>query len=193
MDKSEDRRVVRAGFSALEAYGRLSIAFTITERIRLPELVASKGMNLIAEPIPSRPKDYDVFIEERPTNLPNRFDVRNWELLLAYDRDKVCGGAIIARDTPDVDMLQKRRDLAILWDIRVDPAWRGKGVGRLLFLAAADWAREYGCRELMVETQDVNVEACRFYRAMGCSLASIDPEAYPPELDEVQLIWRTAL
>jgi hypothetical protein len=46
-----------------------------------------------------------------------------------------------------------------------------------------------GCRLLKIETQNVNVPACYFYRRMGCTLASIDSLAYPDLPDEVQLMW----
>jgi hypothetical protein len=41
----------------------------------------------------------------------------------------------------------------------------------------------------MVETQNVNVGACRFYVAQGCSLGSAHRYAYENHPDEVQLLW----
>lgn len=34
----------------------------------------------------------------------------------------------------------------------VDPDWRGKGIGRQLAMAAENWAREKGCREMASDT-----------------------------------------
>jgi hypothetical protein len=48
-------------------------------------------------------------------------------------------------------------------------------------------ARE--CRQLKVETQNINVPACRFYARQGCVLGVIDRFAYPTLPDEVQLLW----
>jgi ribosomal protein S18 acetylase RimI-like enzyme len=91
-------------------------------------------------------------------------------------------------------MLEGRRDLAVVWDLRVAPTHRGAGVGRALWRACEQWGRERGCTALTVETQNVNVAACRFYRAMGCELQRLDRFAYLPELpEEVQLLWRRAL
>lgn len=45
------------------------------------------------------------------------------------------------------------------------------------------------CRLLKGEAQNTNVPACRFYRRMGCTLASIDRFAYAGLLDEMQLVW----
>jgi hypothetical protein len=40
-----------------------------------------------------------------------------------------------------------------------------------------------------VETQNINVPACRFYARQGCVLGAIHPDAYPDLPDEVQLLW----
>ena len=99
------------------------------------------------------------------------------------------GGAVVAYDTPGVYMLEGRRDLAVLWDIRVAPPVRGRGVGRALFLAAEAWATAKGCRQLKVETQNINVPACRFYLRQGCVLGGIRRFAYVEFPDEVEMLW----
>ena len=79
-------------------------------------------------------------------------------------------------------MLGGRDDVAVLWDIRVSPRERGRGTGSALFRAAGDWAGARGFRWLKIETQNVNVPACRFYQKMGCTLGAIDRFAYPGHL-----------
>jgi GNAT superfamily N-acetyltransferase len=86
-------------------------------------------------------------------------------------------------------MLEGRRDLAVLWDLRVAPEARGQGVGAALFQAAEAWAAARGCRQMKVETQNVNVPACRFYASQGCVLGAIHRFAYPELPHEVQLLW----
>ena len=95
----------------------------------------------------------------------------------------------MAWNTPGVDMLEGRRDLAVLWDIRVHRDHRCRGVGTQLFKRAAAWARERGCCFLKIETQNVNVPACRFYAAQGCELGAINRHAYAECPDEVELVW----
>ena len=86
-------------------------------------------------------------------------------------------------------MLNEVRDgLAVLWDIRVALDRRGGGIGSKLFGRAVEWAQSRGCNELKIETQNVNVGACRFYAAQGCELRAIHPNAYPELPDEVQLL-----
>ena len=86
-------------------------------------------------------------------------------------------------------MLEDRRDLAVLWDIRVTPDARRQGVGSALFERVEAWALRHGCRQLKVETQNTNVRACRFYERQGCQLRWIDRAAYPQRPEEVQLLW----
>jgi len=40
-----------------------------------------------------------------------------------------------------------------------------------------------------VETQNINVPACRFYVRMGCALLAINCMAYPELPGEAQLLW----
>lgn len=132
-------------------------------------------------------KDYDD--REAPTGWAKRFDVSNWVLLTAYDSEERVGGAVIALDTPELHMLDGRQDLAVLWDLRVAPEARGSGVGESLFRAVETFSRSRGCHTLKVETQNINVPACRFYQRMGCTLGAVNRFAYPDLPDEVQLLW----
>jgi GNAT superfamily N-acetyltransferase len=75
----------------------------------------------------------------------------------AHRRSRCC----VAFNSADVTMLEGRRDLAVLWDIRVSPDFRGQGLGSGLLRAAEAWAISKGCLELKVETQNTNVRACR--------------------------------
>ena len=143
--------------------------------------------------MPSRLKDYDVNEDDRPSALPKRFDCANWTLLAAFADSVRIGGAVLARDCRGYDLLEGRSDLAHIVDIRVKPYFRGKGIGKALIEATKKWASDKGCSELRVETQDINIEACRFYAACGFNLLSINEHAYGASFDEVQLIWHMAL
>jgi GNAT superfamily N-acetyltransferase len=179
----------------LAEHARIPIAFTVDRVLDVALVDDGLGGIALVERRLDAPyvKDYDAIPGEGAASWNARFDVSRWGLLAAYDDDARIGGAVIAFDTPGVQMLDERRDLAVLWDLRVDPAWRGRGVGHRLFEAAERWSAARGCTALEIETQNVNVAACRFYRAMGCTLAAIDRLAYPALPDEVQLIWRRGL
>jgi len=108
-------------------------------------------------------KDYDAIDGEGPTQWAQRFEISDWGLIMAHSTGRLVGGAVMAFNSVGVSMLEGRKDLTVLWDIRVSPEVRGQGVGSGLFRAAEVWSIERGCRRLKVETQNINVPACRFY------------------------------
>lgn len=134
-------------------------------------------------------KDYDTIVGESPVEWAKRFDISNWGLIWAISKGMRVGGAVIAFDTDGLTMFENRRDLAVLWNIRVSPEARGQGVGAALFRAAEAWAAARGCRELKVETQNINVPASWLYLRLGCALRVINRFAYPELPNEVQLLW----
>jgi GNAT superfamily N-acetyltransferase len=75
----------------------------------------------------------------------------------------------------------------------IAPAFRRRGVGRALSEAAETWALAKGCRELKRETQNINVQACRFYAAMGCGLRTVVENAYRQCPGEAQWLWYETL
>ena len=56
---------------------------------------------------------------------------------------------------------------AFVHELAVDREWRGRGVGTRLMDCAKAWAQERRLHGLMLETQDDNLLACRFYRKYG--------------------------
>lgn len=176
--------------AVLSEYEKIPIAFTVELRFRVELLNQGLGgINLIEEAVEPYLKDYDAHPEERPSNWATQFDLSNWGFLSALDKGRRVGGAAVAWNTPTVNMLEGRADLACLWDIRIAPDYRGRGIGQQLFASVLDWARTRSCRQLKVETQNINVPACRFYARQGCELGAVNRFAYPELMNEVQLIW----
>ena len=93
-------------------------------------------------------KDYDAIKGEGPTRWAKRWDISNWGLLAANGDGQRIGGCVLAYNTDGVNKLEGRDDVVAVWDIRVHPGWRGRGVGRQLFGAAVARARENGEIEL---------------------------------------------
>lgn len=177
--------------SALAAYASVPIAFEVREQLAVVALDAGlRGLHLVAEPV-RRPyvKDYDAAPGQEPATWATRFDLACWGMLSAWMGAERVGGAMVAWGTPGLEMLEGRADLAVIWDLRVAPEWRGHGVGASLFRAAEAWAVARGATWIKVETQNVNVPACRFYARQGCVLGAIHRFAYPTLPDDVQLLW----
>ena len=175
--------------TALAEYARLPIAFSV-DRVLDIMTRADGGFVLSARRLEtSYVKDYDAIDGEGPLHWTRRFDVSNWALFTARVSGSRVGGATVAFNTPGLTMLEGRRDLAVLWDIRVAPEARGKGIGSALFERVEAWAQAQGCRQLKVETQNINVRACGFYARHGCELRAIHHAAYPDLPEEIQLLW----
>ena len=64
---------------------------------------------------------------------------------------------------------QKYLDLS---SIHVSEDMRGQGIGKELFLAAKEWAKENGARKLYISAHS-SVESQAFYKAMGCVEAEV--------------------
>jgi inorganic pyrophosphatase/GNAT superfamily N-acetyltransferase len=172
--------------STLPQHAEIPIAFTVE---RVCDIEDGPGGFAFTERVLDAPyvKDYDE--HETPMQWATRFDVSKWGLLSAFGAGQRVGGAVVAVDTPGLNLLHGRTDLALLWDIRVGPEYRKGGIGSALFRAVEGWARARGCRELKVETQNVNVPACRFYQRQGCHLTAVYRDAYPLLSNEIQLLW----
>jgi GNAT superfamily N-acetyltransferase len=174
----------------LDEYARVTIAFEVKSILELSLVEGGLGGFLLHEvPVKSYIKEYDV-PGELPTDWPRRFDVANWGFFLACLDGQPVGAAAVAFDTTGVFMLEARQDLSVLWDIRVCP--QARGVGIPLFRRAAEWSRTRGCTQMKIETQNINVPACRFYQRMGARLGEIHRFGYaavPDVAHEIMLNW----
>ncbi len=185
-----DIEISEEPMTALAEYARVPIAFEVNRVLDIATQDNGLGGFVLSERRLEVPyvKDYDAIEGEGPTRWARRFALSNWGLIAARLEGRRVGGAAIAFNTEGM-MLEGRSDLAVLWDIRVSAEARGKGVGSGLFRAAEAWAAARGCRRLKVETQNINVAACRFYARQGCVLGAIHCFAYPEFPDEIQMLW----
>ncbi len=184
-------KIVEISSSRLAEYASIPIRIKV-KSILQPVLVEDGlGGILLRETPVETPyvKDYNSY-GEYPTDWPKKFDVSKWVFLLAMDGETPVGAATVAFDTTGVFMLEARWNLSVLWDIRVKPEARGVGIP--LFRYAANWSRIRGCTQMKIETQNINIPACRFYQRMGARLGEIHRYGYaaiPAVADEVMLNW----
>lgn len=183
------------GSEQFSLYAAISNAFAVNSMLRV-EIVAGGlgGLALVEERLATPYiKDYNAQGDDSPAAWAHDFDISRWAIFLAWDGEAAVGGVTVA---PDAQLCPAgpfpRQDLAVVWDIRVHPDYRGRGIGAALFRHAADWARGQGCGQLALETQNVNVAACRFYARMGCTLGAIHRFGYagvPETAHETVLVW----
>jgi len=186
-----DLRIVEQPARDLTEYARIPIAFTVDRLLAVTPIDNGLGGMIFPEtPVdPPYVKDYDAVEGNSPESWAARWDLSNWGMISAFLNGKQIGGAVLAWRTDAVELLDERTALTLLWDLRVHPDHRHRGVGQKLFLAAEAWGRARTCRQLKVETQHINVPACRFYAKQGCVLGAINRHAYPEFPTEVQLLW----
>lgn len=148
------------------------------------------GIMLSEEKVDEYVKDLGKY--ECAGDYEKEFDISNWGFYMAFDNDKPIGAVTIVSKTENVNMLNGRNDLAVLWDIRVSDGYKHMSIGQNLFDLAVAWCKDKGLKQLKIECQNNNVPACNFYHKQGAILSMIDEYAYyhvEECKDEFQLIW----
>jgi GNAT superfamily N-acetyltransferase len=182
-------RILRESSSTLADYARVPIAFIADRALEVTPRANGSGFDFAERASEYGLKDYDGLPNEGPERWPHRFDISRWAFFGAFNGNERVGGAAVVVRSPDVDMLEGRDDLALIWDIRVAPSPRHQGVGSALMRAVEAYALTVECVAIKVETQDINVPACRFYMHHGFELHAAIPHAYPECPDETMLLW----
>jgi len=148
------------------------------------------GWRLVERPLPvpfDKGHGYD-FDPQEQANIRQRYRQGNGLHLVVEWNGRLAG---ILDAIP-----QEWNHTVLVWNIMLDEAIRGQGIGRDLFQRAALWARQQGYRALLFETQTNNVPACKFYAAMGCQLEGLRELFYTNEdieRGEVALFWALRL
>ena len=182
--------VVQESQPDLAAYASIPITFDVRDVARIvPGPPPSGGSTIDPQPLAvSWTKNYDAD-GKGSTTWSSRFDLSHWAVFVARIDGRRVGGAASVFQASDIAMLAGRPDVALLWDIRVTPDARGLGIGSALVAHVEAWAGAHGATWLAVETQDINVPACRFYARHGFVLQAVNRGAYPELPDETQLLW----
>jgi ribosomal protein S18 acetylase RimI-like enzyme len=168
----------------LETYAGIATEYEVTSRV---DVDALRIGDLVSTPVePPYTKSLD---DEDPRDWPVLYDLEGWALLLAVDGGDTVGACAVATGLMSIYFDSEPWE-ALLWDIRVAPQYRGRGAGKALIDAAADWARSEECLALLIETQDTNFAACRLYRAAGGTVTEVRPGAYASHPDEALIVWR---
>ena len=180
----------RIRIEELKEYAKIPISFEVNSIFKIFDKIDdSINLSFVEKPVKPWIKNYDGIDSERPLNWSKKFDMQNWGIFGSYKNGNLIGGATVAFNTPNVNRLEGRKDITALWDIRIRPEFRRKSVGRELFLKAIQFTQENDCRCMKVETQNINVGACRFYSRMGCTLGAINRYAYWDFPNEIMMDW----
>lgn len=124
-------------------YGHVPISFQVRSVLDVQLVEQGLGGIAFSERVldPAWLKNYDSYQDGGPARLAEHLDLTNWGILSAYADAFRAGGCVIAWDTSGIHMLEDRRDIAALWDIRIQPNFRQRhrvktarsdvGMGRL--------------------------------------------------------------
>lgn len=177
--------------SYFELYDTVSMNVDVQSEYKVERINSGLG-GFTLEEIQVSPYIKDLSKYERAVNYEKDFDVTNWRFYMAFSGDVPVGAMTIAGKTEGLHMLSGRTDACVLWDIRVADAYKHNGIGQELLKMGIAGAKSDGYRQMIIECQNNNVPACRFYQKQGALLSKIDMYAYysePEVRDEIQFVW----
>lgn len=154
---------------------RIDGSFTIDQKLVLA--AEEDRARFTAMPVPPRRKSYDA------TDYTAYVGRRSKAAFLAYSDDRPAGVVALSENW---------NGFALVDEILVDAEARRGGIGRALIDATVGWARSRRLPGVMLETQNTNVSACRFYERCGFALGGWDRflyQAISPGTDEIALFW----
>jgi len=181
--------------TCFELYDQVSQNVDVRSEYRVTRIDNGLG-GLVFEEVPVTPYVKDLSVYEQATKYEEMFDVSNWRFFMAFDGETPVGAMTVAGTTEGMYMLGGRTDACVLWDIRVADAYKHKGIGQKMLDMGIAAARADGYRLMIIECQNNNVTACKFYRKQGAQLSKVDMNAYdsePEVADEVQFVWHLEL
>ena len=109
-------------------------------------------------PSPGTPSGYASF-------LGTQLGHRDVAIFVAEEDGQVIGYAYAAVE--DFDYMSLRGPAGVLHDVIVDPARRGRGVGRLLLGAVLQFVNSRGAPRVVLSTAERNEAAQRLFASMG--------------------------
>jgi streptothricin acetyltransferase len=123
------------------------------------------GDKLFFTPVTPYDKHYppDVY------DIPAYIDSNDRVIYLAYVGNTIAGQIVLKRNW---------NRLALIEDIEIDRSYFRQSIGTSLMDHAVSWARIHKFPAIMLETQDTNGTACRFYHAYGFKIGGFDRFLY---------------
>lgn len=168
--------IIKMTHTTMKDFNKSRDSFTVSGRI-IPKFEHDKWT--YTEEVFSEP--YIKQYEHENIDL-SYIDDDNKAVYLYYD-DNNCIGQISLRSNWN--------GYTLIEDIAVAKKCRQKGIGKALLQQAVEWARQNNCMGLMLETQDVNVSACRFYAKNNFVIGGVDTMLYSkfPTAHELAIYW----
>lgn len=173
----------------------MNIVLTLLNNTNIADVVKCDGEFVIDGELILRVENNQIYytaVPRPPTkhryppqafNYPSFINHPNKAIYLAYVDGRIAGRIVLHKNW---------NNYAYLDDIVVDINFRRLGLGRALIAQAKQWARDNRLPGLMLETQNNNLQACRFYESCGFKIGGFDNHLYKaanPDTDEVAIFW----
>lgn len=146
-----DRRTDRRAVEAIDTSFETSSVIDVVTRARAIELVE----RVLEAPITKRYSIDEVFAPWA-----------RWSAGWVADEGGVRGFATAA--------YEPWHERLVLWFLYIAPAWRRRGVGRVLLEHVEAHGRKVGATHVWLETSNVNVPGIRAYERLGYTLCGAD-------------------
>jgi ribosomal protein S18 acetylase RimI-like enzyme len=158
-------------------FGRCDSSLVVNSKL----VVNAEGgrINYTIVDVPSHTKEYRMY----RTDFAEYKDDPTKIVFLAYINDEIAG---------QVKVTEHWNRYALIDDFAVDRKYRRQGVGRALIYQCIKWARKRKFPGITLETQNINVPACKLYESCRFELRGFDTYLYKaidPITDEVALYW----
>lgn len=176
-------------------YDQVSMNVDVRSELRVRRIENGLG-GLVFEEVPVTPYVKDLGVYEEAVKYEEMFNISSWRFFMAFDGETPVGAITVAGTTEGMNMAGGRSDACVLWDIRVADGYKHRGIGQKLLDMGIAAAKSDGYKLMIIECQNNNVPACRFYQKQGALLTKIDTDAYHSEPgieNEVQLVWHLTL
>ena len=156
--------IVEINFDNIKDVNKANEEFTIFGRI-IPEYIEGKWF--LKEVLLDKPYEYKYPIDKE--DYSEYINNKDKIIYLFYDIHS-CVGQIILK--------KYWNENAYVNDICVAKSYRNKGIGFQLMDKAVEWTKMKNLKGIMLETQDVNIAACKFYKKYGFILGGVDTMLY---------------
>ncbi|WP_259415823.1 streptothricin N-acetyltransferase SatA [Bacillus toyonensis] len=166
----------------LDNFPEIDDSFIVNARLILSLSKVNRRIEYTVEDFPSYEKSYlqndsEELAYNEYINKPNQV------IYIALLHNQIIGFIVLKKNW---------NHYAYIEDITVDKKYRTLGVGKRLVDQAKQWAKEGNMTGIMLETQNNNVAACKFYEKCGFVIDGFDFLVYKGldiENDEVAIYW----
>ncbi|MBS1493613.1 MAG: GNAT family N-acetyltransferase [Bacteroidetes bacterium] len=163
--------------NTLNLVNEIDSAFTVDSKLNIK--LSDNTFAYEIEKVTPYEKSYGYDKTDYSTYINNKEKI----IFLSFADNELAGQVIIVKNW---------NYYARIDDIRVEKKYRGMGAGSALVKKTIEWAKANNCIGVEVETQNVNVNACLFYRKNGFVLGGANTFIYRAselEKNEILLNW----